>query len=219
MAIVNTIPDRYKNGFREIVKIKKTDFENVKRALPSTNPVLTLKELVEQITEINKQEYSNLYNILKSAGSLTPFIEDNNIEELIVDITNISLREKIIKEEDKQIFEERLLFLLREKNIFYAGRGQILATEKSNVFISARIITDFRPIFGLQINELPECGMIIHDLHLHYRGDSEDNHKDIFLALDRNDIKILKETLIRAEKKEENLRDVFKNSKTIKIIG
>ena len=46
--------------------------------------------------------------------------------------------------------------------------------------------------------------MIIHNLDIHYHKDSE-VHKDIYIAMDSNDIKELLDVLQRAQKKEEVL--------------
>lgn len=49
--------------------------------------------------------------------------------------------------------------------------------------------------------------MIIHNLHIHYKSDDEGDHKDIYLALDSDDIQSLKILLERAENKEKFLKE------------
>jgi len=65
--------------------------------------------------------------------------------------------------------------------------------------------------------EEPTAGVIIHKLHLHYRQGGEEPHKDIFIALDGNDIQILKDLLIRAQKKENALNGIFGKAKIINL--
>ena len=212
MPIVRFIPDRFKDGFKGISSFDDSEFKLLQDTLFSIAPVLSLRSLVESISKLVKQDFDNLLDVFISVGSLTPFLGEDNINEIAADISDLSIKDKIIDSKNKKTFEERLLFLLENKQIFYAARGQGLLTEYGNVFLDTRIVTDIRPIFNLNINDSPECGMIVHNLHIHYQSDSEADHKDIYIALDTDDIKMLRDTIDRAEKKENSLRQIFEKS-------
>ena len=90
-------------------------------------------------------------------------------------------------------------------------------TEYENVFVSVRIATDLRPVYDNQTNETPKAGMISHILHLHYQRGEESDHRDLYVALDSENLKYLKRMIERAEKKAESLRPIFKQSGIIEL--
>jgi len=217
MPIVHYIPESFKEGFKEILSFDDNEFEAIQNALSSISSVLSFRSLVERISELNKRDYVNLQDIFNSVGSLSQFLEKDNVKELVETISDISVENEIVESKNKKTFEERLLFLLENKQIFCATRGQNLLAEFGNVFINTRIVTDIRPIFNINVDESPEGGMIIHNLSIHYHSDAEAVHKDIYFALDSDDIKMLKDALDRAEKKEGSLRHIFEKSGMTKI--
>jgi len=64
-----------------------------------------------------------------------------------------------------------------------------------------------RPVFGEGIAEGPDAFIVTHTLKLHYWEAGK--HKDFFVALDRNDVRSLKEIAERAEKKSARLTEII----------
>ena len=107
---------------------------------------------------------------------------------------------------------KRLRFLINNKQIYYAAKADSLISNYGNVFIQSKIISDIRPVFDIQIEDELKAGIISHNLNIHYQSNEEPYHKDISLVLNLNDIKTLKEMLIRAERKNIVLQNLLSKS-------
>jgi hypothetical protein len=93
------------------------------------------------------------------------------------------------------------------------GRGVGLSYEYPNVLISARILTDIRPVFSPWVSgddeELSlEAGMVMHTLKVDYVTPSSSSAADsesIFLGADKRDLLQFQELIERALKKHDLL--------------
>ena len=239
MPSIVSIPEEYKVGFKDIFLLDESDFSSIVEGLKGISLTSSIKKLAIAATIFKPSIHDMVANIFLSVGSLTSFIEKGvSIEEISHDIC-IVLSDELLEEteglnEDEEIEDglsglleesgkqkliERLSTLLETERLYYAAKANDLMYEYQNVFIQAKMVTDVRPIFNIKIEKAPIAGLIIHNLHIHYRGDRESEHRDIFLALDSDDLKSLKDTLIRAETKEKSLDSVFKKSEIERING
>jgi hypothetical protein len=91
-----------------------------------------------------------------------------------------------------------------------AKAGEIL-TEHEKIFETARVMTDFRPIFHVDVSEKPDAGLVIHMLKITQR-DKHSRKFDAYYALDTNDIAKLMGVLDRAVKKEKALRKTMEDA-------
>jgi hypothetical protein len=108
----------------------------------------------------------------------------------------------------------RLKAILSEKGAFNLTRKiNDLIVDRENVLTSSRIITDIRPVFGIEKTYDLINSLVIHNLKIEYDND-EGNTKSIYLALDKEDLKKLKEDILRAEKKETVIRSKFERATT-----
>ena len=91
-----------------------------------------------------------------------------------------------------------------------AKAGEIL-TGHEKIFETARVMTDFRPIFHVDVSEKPDAGLVIHMLKITQR-DKHSRKFDTYYALDTNDIEKLMGVLDRAVKKEKALRKMMEDA-------
>jgi hypothetical protein len=98
-----------------------------------------------------------------------------------------------------------------ERSVGTAAKAGVVLTSHERIFAGARIMTDIRPIFHLNVSEKPEAAMIIHMLKITQR-DNYRRHDDLYFALDSNDIRALKELIDRAITKEKTLKDALQTS-------
>ena len=80
-------------------------------------------------------------------------------------------------------------------------------TDYDNLFYSAKIMTDARPVFNDDASKLEGMG-IVHVLRIHFEHNQK--HEDFFIALDSIDLKKLRAVIDRAEKKSQVLQAMFK---------
>jgi hypothetical protein len=98
-----------------------------------------------------------------------------------------------------------------ERTVGTAAKAGNVLTQHERIFANARIMTDVRPIFHLDVSEKPESAVIVHMLKITQR-DNFGNHADQYFALDSNDIATMQGLLDRAVMKEKTLRAVMKES-------
>ena len=98
-----------------------------------------------------------------------------------------------------------------ERTVGTAAKAGTVLTQHERVFIGARIMTDLRPIFHLNVSEKPDVAVVVHMLKITERDDFGHKH-DQYFALDSNDIRAMKEIIERALKKEETLKGIMKDS-------
>lgn len=208
MPVINFIPERYEYGFKRLSSLGEKQFNDLKEGLNLTALTSSLSALAEKIAEIKKLKVDDLLEIFRSVGSLLPLLEKKEvIEEIIEDIAKVGFEKKIVK--DKVVFAERLRFLFNSTQIYHASKANELSSEYKNIYLTSRITSDIRVVFSDDIEQAPKGAMITHNLHIHYRADHEGDHKDIYIALESDDIKTLKDALIRAEIKEKNLQKIL----------
>lgn len=211
MPLISFIPKRYEEGFRKIAALEEEDFQLIKQALERTQLVSSIGKLIMHVVEISGSNEDDIEDIFLSVGSLISFLESEDVyAEVVTDVTMAGYVGGLF--ENKGQFHDRLSYLIKCKQIYYSYKANHLATEYGNVFLSSRIATDIRPVFSANLEDAPRAAMVIHNLHIHFQSDEEDKHKDIFFALDSDDLKTLKNAIIRAEQKEIGLKKVFENS-------
>ena len=111
---------------------------------------------------------------------------------------------------DREAFKKKLLRFFELNTLFVSAKALGILQSNENVFRSARIVTDVRPVFGLDAKAPPAAAVLVHMLDLIYQKDGEIKH--LYVAMDSLDIDILREALDRAEDKAESLKPLIKNS-------
>jgi hypothetical protein len=110
---------------------------------------------------------------------------------------------------EEQDWERLRSFLLHaislEGTLGTTAKAGFVLTEHEKIFDGIRIMTDFRPIFHVDVSEKPNAGLIIHMVKFTYR-DKRGHKFDSYYALDSNDVAIMKGALDRAVEKEKSLR-------------
>lgn len=98
-----------------------------------------------------------------------------------------------------------------ERSVGTAAKAGPVLTQHERIFSGARIMTDFRPIFHLDVSEKPEAAVIIHMLQITQR-DNFGHQADQYFALDSNDLAVMKQIIERAMIKEKTLKGIMKNT-------
>ena len=104
-----------------------------------------------------------------------------------------------------------MVALALDDSVGTAAKAGPVMTEHEKIFQDARILTDLRLIFHPDLSEKPNAGVIVHMLRLTTRTVLGTQQAQYF-ALDANDIRLMKQLLERAIKKEETLRALMKSA-------
>lgn len=111
---------------------------------------------------------------------------------------------------DRLRFKDRLTTLLKLDAFGIASKAISLKTECDHSFCSGRILTDARPVYGLDVSTAPHAALILHTLRLAYH--QVNDLKEFYITLDDSDLKELRHLLDRAETKSKNLTAALKTA-------
>ncbi|MEK6607369.1 MAG: hypothetical protein AABZ30_06895 [Myxococcota bacterium] len=105
---------------------------------------------------------------------------------------------------------DRVVALLGASTSLQIGAKALdLSTEFERTLCEARIVTDVRPIFGVDVGEAA-AAIVVHTLRLQVH--EGDEIRDVYVTLHADDIKALRALLDRAEVKENSLVDSLRKA-------
>jgi hypothetical protein len=127
------------------------------------------------------------------------------VVDAMVEIEEVDLR---IPESGREEFEQKLLVLLGAEKLSLISKAKNLASEDERSFCDARIITDVRPVFPDTPQTSPTSMVIVQRLRIEYHvGGSK--HKDLYIAVDADDLKRLQSVISRAQAEAKSLESAL----------
>jgi hypothetical protein len=210
------IPDRYKNGVVKLAKLSEDSFSQMISAFEGIGPKLFPDDLsTEAISKTKGISSEDLSEIIVAVMSLVSLRvnDDSTTEDLANRIVEAAHEANLaIKtEEESATFKKRLIKLFELDTVFISAKALGILQNNENVFCSAKILTDIRPVFGSDPTVAPSAAVIVHMLDLSYHKKTGDL-EHLYIALDSLDIDTLREALDRAEMKAESLKPLIKNA-------
>jgi DNA-directed RNA polymerase subunit F len=211
MPLAITIPDRYRDGLGAIARLNDKTFSEVYDALtraPSETP--SQKELAAGVAgEVTAIDGEDVKKIVEVLTSLYQVRNRANIspEKLANDVYEAVQKDapSLVQKQDVAEIKNRLAKFLRLESLnVVTMKAKELQMDVERQFCEARILTDLRPIFGSEV-DAPKAMIVVHSLKLGYHDAATGRHEELFVAIDEEDIRKLKEVLDRAERKAKSL--------------
>lgn len=215
-----TIPEPYESGLAIILALTDDSTDELASALQSIPtklfPYTLAQEIAHNVQSIPPDDLSEVVETLQSlylnklnyevpASMMAEDISEAVAQDLISEEVELS-------DEDREKFKDRLTKLLSIESLEIVAKGLRILRNNQNIFHEARIITEIRPVFGSNVDEPPPAAVIMHMLSLTCHG--TDGHKEFFIALDTDDLAVVREVIDRAESKAESLKALLKKAGT-----
>jgi len=215
ISVAMKIPERYKAGLSLLASTAEDSYKEILEAAKTAPyPFANNKELSAWISsEVKSVPLGDVEKLVESLTSLHRLRQRVSvpISKLSEDAATAA-REQIanFREEIGTNFKDRLasLIVLESLNVL-TSKAKELQAESERLFCEARILTDIRPIFGDQIGTAPEAAIIVHTLKIGFHDAETSTHKEIFIALDNDDIGVLRKISERAEEKARILKSML----------
>lgn len=208
-----SVPDAYQSGVDALVHITDDQFSQLLSALKAAKPSLFSTGLASQVTpSINGLKSREVRRIVESLVAMYAVrirlgISSSEFASGISAAID-DFEEASFSEEDKLRLAERLTQLLEmEKSLGITSKANDVLTEHEHTFCSARVLTDIRPIFQSDLASPPSEAVVVHTLKIAYHQDRE--HKEFYVALDSDDIQMLKSAIERAELKDRSAKSLL----------
>ncbi len=216
MQRITRIPAPYRSGFAKIKKLSPTDAEMLRAALeksPTTGGLKGMTSAVaEQAPSLKKEDVED---IVRTLYSLYVFRADDDtplpgfVSELISAIRATGDKSLTVSEEEENEFSDKLTKLLGIHTAIVASKAEQLKSDYAKTFLSAKILTDIRPVFD-KPEERPMVVAITHTLKIEYHEQGE--HREFYVALDSDGLQQMRKVLQRAEAKASSLRSLLKDA-------
>lgn len=203
------VPEEDRAGLTRLLNLSSEDTQKVVSTLegiPITNALR--QALAERLSTLDAILQGNVNEVAEALTGLYIVLAHSNEppSEMANDVA-ASLKEVGVELKFPDEAQQRLTQLLSFDSLVVSAKAEGFMYEYENVFSSARVHTDIRPIFGLDAQEPPKAGLITHTLGLHYFHGGQ--HREINIALDEIDIGIIMDALERADNKGESLKSVL----------
>lgn len=214
------VPDRYAPALAEFLRLSPQELAEFLQTIHEEKPNLALSELAETIANRLSIDRERIEEIIRLLTSLQMAQEGLGLsaEDLVNQLR--AAMEASGKEElrlvDWQGFQESITEALSEDSaLALSSKALDVMGDHAKIYCYGRVLTDLRPIFRADVEQGPSAFVAVHTLKLGYHEAGE--HKEFFVALDRNDVRQLADMLERALRKEESLKTLA-SGKDLKIL-
>jgi len=210
-----TIPESAYPAIQALVHLSSEEFELLLNELAQADAAATPYQFAEQIAaKSQRMKASTVKVIVNELFKLISFKEDSGktLPDFASSIANSALaiasKDFAFNEDNRDVLRDRLIRIFEAKGpLALSAKALDLLTDAQNLFFSAKMLSDIRPVFS-EDGTVAEATVLVHHLLIHYRNGND--HKDFFVTLDNNDLKQLRGVLDRAERKEATLKPLLR---------
>jgi hypothetical protein len=173
-------------------------------------------EAVPSVRGLSTEDAEAIQEVVMELYRVREFL-DMGVQEFVLDIAAALQEVEPYPAVELRTFVERLTMLLSIESVTIASKAASLKVEYERRFCSARVLTDARPIYGVDPSKMPAAGMITHTLRISYH-DNTSQLREFYITMDSDNITTLREVLDRADVKAKSLESVFAAAK-VRIIA
>ncbi len=203
------IPPAFIEGFEYFIALKDEERDHIVLAMqeapvgamPDTLSIAFAKQLgfeQEKLAAIIRMIFS-FTGLEEETGMTTAAITDD-----IIKVLEVKAQKREALRPTGRLREHLLQLLNLDRSVNLTMKAATLLQSRDRILVDSRIITDIRPIFNDEENMDIKGALVTHTLKIEYQEGGD--RKDIYLALDGEDLKKLSEYIQRAEKKEKAIR-------------
>jgi hypothetical protein len=204
-----TIPDRHKEGVIKLQNLDEGVIDILRAAIKKASSLPgpdRASSIITLASEANVEEPALIAETIDALYAVKS-TKDVSVEEFVRDVCD-AIGTKINRDK----LTKNLLALLSVDEAELAAKALDLQTEDERTFCpDSRILTDLRPVFGVNVSEGPKAMVIVHILKLGYHRTGSGRHRNVYVSLDAEDLKTLRSMIDRAEEKAKSLRNTVVN--------
>jgi hypothetical protein len=212
-----TIPKRYASGFARIIGLSSDESDQVERALALAKSI-NIKALTDifviALPSFTREEAREMVETLLSLYSARTG-QDMTVETFVaalIEAAPPTANESPDSREPQplEVIKKTLRSLLSIRPLSMIAKARNLHVDHENTFCAARILTDLRAVFDVDVTEAPAGFVMAHILKLGYHHAGE--HTELHVAMDKRDIDNLLLVLQRAKVKAATLATISNQS-------
>lgn len=216
--MILTIPKKDREGLQRLFDLSSSGWGNLFDGVKKTTPVLPISTFSKNLAENLSADVEDIRYIVGILTILISLVEDypGTEEQLFEHLHNA------IKDPDGPALEpSKKEWELFRENIskLYSDAGPIglitkardVTYEEERLLVDTRIITDLRPVYKTEIGDMPEAFVVTHSLKIVTQESGR--IKELYYALNSDDLNDLELMIKRARKKEQSLKRIAEKVK------
>jgi hypothetical protein len=219
MAIAN-LPAEHKESLLNLVHMEDSVFHEILSRLQASKPSARISKLADSLGDLATISRESLSGILRTVSSLLAFADRREIassevaEDVCKRIDEGGLQDfRWQEQKQRHTFKTRLLSLLNSDSLSLTVRAREIIAASEHTFAWARVITNVRPLYSGDVKKPLRGAAVVHSLVIHYH--EGDQHKEIHLALDDEDLFMLRKVIERAGNESTELRSALSQSNIV----
>lgn len=213
-----SIPSAVIPGFKFIAKLSKKSVQQIVNYLNNTQVSSDPNHFLQGLAEFIKNELriKGHKDIAVAIASFINLLKEDNYKIVSENLANSfkELHYPTITDKDFTILKYNLAQILKAcDNLELSVKAYTLKKESLNIYQKSKVVSDIRVIFNKDIESKERQAVLVHNLHITYRTNSE--NKQFFLALDLNDLKEIQIQIERAITKDTIIKSDYKDLKIL----
>jgi hypothetical protein len=204
-----TIPEVFWPALSKLAALNEESARKLIDAMRSTPPVLNPKSmaarLADSVQTISVEDLADMAGAMLALSSVR-VVNQVAVSEFVHDVCDSLKGPRAPQIANRDVLVSRLTELLEAEPLILGAKASALQREHTNVLISARILSDIRPVFA-DGPEAAQGATIVHTLKISYLHDND--AREFFVAMDDADLSTIQKIVSRAETKSKTLKDII----------
>jgi hypothetical protein len=211
------VPPRFEGSLRVLAALPEDEFASLLDFLNNQEQLLVPQDLGKELAEHLPQLAEQAGDILGAAVSLSTRVQ-HDPDAAQESAEGVSLSPELdLPEGQRPAFVERLAAIMRCHAVQSAAKALDLVTDYDHVYYGARILTDIRPVFSTENDEVtPVAAVVIANLKIEHYGPSGDI-TSFHVALDHGDLLELRDVVQRGLEKTKSSKE-FLEEKSMRYL-
>lgn len=207
------IPEQHLKAFHHLLLLPDSDWTLLIKGLKDVKPAASMKVFAENLASFLKRDVEYANDVVLVLSSLLTLRDQfiGSHKQLISELRDAATKQKLeVTEQEWQIFSKGLSKVFEaETSLDISAKAREVRLEEQRVFVDVRIITDLRPVFKKEVENRPEAFIVTHALRIAFQ--ENETVKEMYFALDSDDLVEIQNTAARALQKEEALMTLVKS--------
>jgi len=216
------IPDGHKGGLIKLIKLPGNSVNQIISAFEGVAPKFFPEELSKEvISKLKGISSDDLLEIISAILSLSKHRVHDDMppeelaEQIVQALSEGAVEDVELVKKDRQGLKKLFVRFFQIETLLISAKASGIMLSHENIFCSARVITDVRPVFGSDPSVAPNAAVMVHMLNLSYHHEGQ--LKELYIAMDALDIETLRTALDRTDLKSQSLKSLIKRAGLIHL--
>jgi len=212
-----TIPPRHRAGLNAIQVLSKESLKQLIDALSnvpfSMNPTTIAASVGSHVPVIQGAELARIIDavlalyVVRASGDIPMKVFVNDIAHAMSDTSE---SEAAFANVNIPSFKRKLTALLEIDALSTVSKAVGLRSDYPNTFCDVKVLTDIRPVFGLDVKAPPAGAIVTHTLKIEYHHGAA--HAEFYVGLDDRELANMITVLERAKQKSATIKTLLKKT-------